>query len=245
MNGMTGKPGIPRLFRLIPSKLDRNEPREVNLRWPNTAQRRSHAGPRTDVRPTQVIIPVIHVIHRYEGDDLAFERLEKGDTIHWQAVDGTTRNRSEDSHLRPIRRGLVPSGNRICQIGPVDRNWPELGRRMKSDDVSVIGSEPSRRAPDFAKNDHLPSERFPVRKGGPRIHERALSRWKRRENPRSTTWPKQRENCLRASVAALAAEAGDSVSVDLRVGADRRPAPVTDRMIAQSRRPCRGEAERS
>jgi len=52
-------------------------------------------------------------------------------------------------------------------------------------------------------------------------------------------------NLPSAKEAELAAEAGNAESIDLRVGADRRPAPVTDLMIAKARRPCRCEAERS
>lgn len=88
---------------------------------------------------------------------------------------------------------------------------------------------------DPAKNDQRPNERFAAREAGHGYTNALCGKRKRRSDLRSTKWPKQRGICLRASEAELAAEAGNAESIDPRVGADRRPAPVTDLMIAKVR----------
>ncbi len=96
-----------------------------------TSEVRRQAGPAMrrgvtigDAGPRQKrfrAIPVIHVIHRRDRVDLPFVRLAKGDTILLQAKDEAKRNLSEVNCLWLIEHGLVPSGNRTCRIGSVDR----------------------------------------------------------------------------------------------------------------------------
>lgn len=178
-------------------------------------------------------VHTIHVIHRDGRVDLPFVRLEKGDTLPLQAVDGTTRNRRQVNHLRLIRRRLVPSGNCLGRIGSVDLERPD--RRVDEDRMMrcVVGSElPDGLDPQRATT--RPSEWFAVREVGRGYanvvcldgNVEAIAIDETAESNAGRPLGRQAE---------LAAEAGNVGSADPRVGADRQPAPVTDLMMTEVR----------